>query len=133
MILNKKNITNAAMPLLFLVVPLFTQAAGPLVTCGNSSDPEQACTLCDLFVMMQGIMQWGMELLFVLAIAGIVISGIMYIISTGNPGMMEKAKGYLKICVEGTLIVLMAWLIVNTVMWLLGATRQGAWFTISDC
>lgn len=102
-----------------------------LIPCGNSSNPGDACTVCDFFVMAQGLMQWGLGLLFILAGAGFFISGILYIVSAGNSGMMTKAKGYLKLCVMGVAIVLLAWLMVNTTMWILGAKRTGIWYNIS--
>lgn len=101
-----------------------------LIPCGNSSDPKDACTLCDFFQMFYVLMKWGMSILFILAGVGIFISGIIYIISAGDPGMMTKAKGYLTMCIIGVVIVLCAWLIVNTVMWVLGGTMTGAWFTL---
>jgi hypothetical protein len=103
-----------------------------LIPCGNSSNPEDACTFCDFFVMALKLMQWGMGLLFILAGAGFFISGIMYIVSAGNSTMMTSAKDFMKACIIGVVIVLCAWLIVNTTMWILGAHRTGIWFTI-DC
>lgn len=104
-------------------------AGSGLIPCGNAG--QNPCTLCDFFVMFQGLMQWGLDILFILAGAGIVISGILYIISAGDPGLMTKAKGYIKMCIIGLVIVLSAWLIVNTVMWIMGATRQGIWYNIN--
>lgn len=105
--------------------------ASGFIPCGNSSSQADACTLCDFFVMFHGLMKWGMSLLFILAGVGIFISGIIYIISAGNSGMMTKAKGYLTMCIVGAVIVLCAWLIVNTTMWFLGAKRTGIWYNIS--
>ena len=110
-------------------LPLQAIHAAGLIPCGDAG--ENPCTLCDFFLMFKKIMDWGMDILFILAGMGIVISGILYIISTGDPGMMTKAKGYLKLCIMGVVIVLLAWLLVNTIMWVLGATRTGIWYNIS--
>lgn len=125
-ILNKNFLAFYAAAFIFLL-PSFSEAAG-LIPCGNPG--ENPCTLCDFFQMFYVLMKWGMSILFILAGVGIFISGIIYIISAGDPGMMTKAKGYLTMCIIGVVIVLCAWLIVNTVMWVLGGTMTGAWFTL---
>lgn len=43
----------------------------------------------------------------------------MYIISAGNSGMMESAKTVIKQALWGVVIVLGAWVIVNTILWMI--------------
>lgn len=50
------------------------------------------------------------------AIAVIVAMGIFYIVSTGDEGMMQTAKGGIKAALIGFAVMLAAWLIVNTVL-----------------
>ena len=56
-----------------------------------------------------------------LALVAIFFSGVMYIISSGDEGMMTSAKGFLKASLIGFAVVLGGWLIVNVTMWVLGA------------
>ena len=117
--------------LVFLVLPFSVQAEDlGMIPCGSAEKP---CTFCDLLVLFQNIMNWGLSMLFVFALAGIIISGIVYMVSAGDPGLMEKAKGYFKICVIGILIVLGAWLLVNTVLLLMGANIRNTWSVVEGC
>jgi hypothetical protein len=103
-----------------------------IVPCGNGDTP---CTLCDLISGIKSLVEWGLGIVFVVATAGIVIAGIMYIISTGNEGMMTQAKSFLTVSLVGFFIVLGAWLLVNiTITWLLptdisGATGKANWYS----
>jgi hypothetical protein len=54
----------------------------------------------------------------------LVIAGIVYIVSAGDEGMMTTAKGLLKNAVIGFAIILGAWLIVNTVLWIIGTKEK---------
>lgn len=105
--------------LIFLCIADSAQAA--LVQCGNSSVFDERCKLCHLIEGMDKIIDWGMQILVVCALLGIVAGGIMYIISAGNSGMMESAKGLIKQALWGVVIVLGAWVIVNTTLWMIGS------------
>jgi hypothetical protein len=54
-------------------------------------------------------------------LAGLFFSGVMYIISAGDDGMMTSAKNFAKACLIGFAVVLGAWLIVNVTMWVISA------------
>lgn len=112
----------------------FNFANAGLVPCGNEGGLESRCTLCHLFVGIQNIITWGRNILVIVAIVAIVAGGIMYIISAGNSGMMENAKGIIKQALWGVLIVLGAWVIVNTIMMVLGTNLSilGAGTTWND-
>jgi hypothetical protein len=69
-----------------------------------------------------------------LAFVAIVIAGIMYIVSTGNEGLMKAAKSFLQAALIGFTFVAAAWLIVNIVIWLIAdrnASIQQTWWTVS--
>ncbi len=114
-----------------------TGDTGGLVPCGHGSDPANRCTLCDLFVGVQRIIQWGKNILVAVALTAMVVGGIMYIVSAGNQQMMESAKNVIKQALVGVIIVLGAWLIINTVMWLIvvkndmGVGAGGSWYNFS--
>nr|HPN96907.1 hypothetical protein [Candidatus Moranbacteria bacterium] len=111
---------------IFLYVGFFNLAlaaeekSGGIVPCGKGdSDP---CTLCHLIIGIQNLVNWGTGILVTLAILGIVIAGIIYIISTGNEKMMSSAKSALRASLVGFAVFLAAWLIVNSVIyWILSA------------
>ena len=111
--------------------PLPADGAG-LVPCGqNVNDPatdidESAkCTMCHLVVAGNGIINWLMGIMTILAIAIVFAMAIYYIISAGNQGMMETAKSGIKAALIGFAVMLSAWLIVNTTLRIFGATIPG--------
>ena len=121
-LLFKKNFFVILFLFFFLFLPDFSWAAketGGLVPCAGDSIFKNRCTLCDLIVGMQNIIDWGMKILVVVALVAIVAGAIMYIISAGNSGMMESAKTVIKQALWGVVIVLGAWVIVNTILWMI--------------
>jgi hypothetical protein len=123
---KSRKLIPAAIASAFLSLPAVTNAAG-LIPCATTSS-NRPCTLCDFIVGIKGLMDFGMSMITIAAIAGIFFAGIFYIISIGDSGMMEKAKGFLKSALLGFIFVFTAWLIVSLTMWVLGAktaTDQG--------
>jgi hypothetical protein len=98
-----------------------------IVPCGRSSGTaaENApCTLCHFIIGFQRLVQYGLYMVITLALVGIFFAGVMYIISSGDEGMMTNAKGFLKASLIGFAVTLGAWLIVSTVLWILGASQN---------
>lgn len=105
-----------------------------IVPCGGPTDP---CTICHLIIGIHNLIDWGKNILVTITIVGIFISGIIYIVSTGNEQMITKAKAFLSACLIGFAITLSAWLIVNvTLFWIANANPDlgiGAtnWYTFT--
>jgi hypothetical protein len=121
--------------------------SGGLVPCGRacddpntSVDETKACELCDIFVMLELIVDF---LLFtivpILAVLMIAIGGIMYVMSgtsvAGGAGLVSKAKSLFMGVIIGLLITYGAWIIVNTVLSLIGVADwtglQNGWWKIN--
>lgn len=120
--------------MLFLFLPIFSQAAG-LVPCGGPG--ESQCSFCYFLIMLKNIMAFGSGLFISLSIIMIVISGITSIVSFGGVNFLTRAKSALKACIKGMIIVLLAWLIINSILLALSAkTDLGIgrpnWYTF-DC
>lgn len=99
-----------------------------LVPCGrNSGTPAEMapCTLCHLVVGFQRLTQYALYMVVTLALVGIFFAGVMYIVSSGDEGMMSKAKTFLKVSLIGFSVVIVGWLIVNVTLWVLGAKQTG--------
>jgi len=92
-----------------------------LVPCGRnlSGDVNDACSICHLIEGIHGIVKFVVSLIAVTATVVIVIAGVMYIISAGNPAMVTMAKTAMKNALIGVIVVLTAFMmitfIVNTV------------------
>ena len=116
--------------LVFSAVPLMMSAdtingapaSSQLVPCGGPTDP---CTLCHLIVGIHNIVQYGFYWVITFALVGLFISGIIYMISSGDEGRITKAKGFMRACLIGFVIVAGAWMIVNTTMRVLSAKEAG--------
>jgi len=140
----KKISVSLAFILIFLFVGLFfsifvqaaewpSAAPSSLVPCGSGSSISNKCTLCHLIVGFHNIFQYGLFMVIVLAFVAIVIAGIMYIVSTGDEGLMKAAKGFLKAALVGFTFVVGAWLLVNIVIWLIASPASGLqqrWFRL---
>lgn len=113
-----------------LFIPLITNAA--LVPCGKQG--EGMCTLCDLVLGIHSLANYIISIMVVLAVLAITIGGIMYIVSIGNPSVMNMGKAAIKNALIGIAICLLAFLIISTIMNLLaqknlGIERVGNWYT----
>lgn len=115
---------------LYLFLPSISNAA--LVPCGlreddkttTNFDESQSCTLCHLVVGIKGLIDFGFKIMVVVGLVMLVAAGIIYIVSAGNEGMMETAKGLMKNALIGFSLILGAWLIVNTIMWIMGTKES---------
>ena len=110
----------------FLVVPEISSAA-VFVPCGRVSgtaDEMAPCTLCHIIVGGKNIMDWGLRVMTAIGLAVITAMGIWYIVSAGNPGMINQAKSGIKTTLIGLAVMLGAWLMVNTVLLLFAQEKD---------
>jgi len=91
------------------------EPTGGVVPCGTEANP-QPCTLCHLVVGFHNIVQYGLFLITIIALAGVTFAGVMYVLSSGNESMITSSKNFLKASVIGFAVVLAAWLIINQVL-----------------
>ena len=97
---------------------------GGLVPCGRTCDDPcteicecAPCTLCHFFVLFKRIVDFAtLNILFPLAVLMIVVGGVMFLTAGGDPGRIGGAKKILTATVIGLAIILVAWLIVDTVI-----------------
>jgi hypothetical protein len=135
--INKKITCQLVVLLLVMIIPLFSADAAGLIPCGTDANPEP-CTLCHFIVGIQGIVSFGLRILISVAVLGIFISGIMYIISSGNEQTITVAKNSFGASIKGFTIVLAAWFLVNITFWVLSAnetlgiaTSKENWYTFT--
>lgn len=126
--------------ILFLAVPVPADAG--LVPCGaNTDDPgttyneTERCSICHLVSGVSILTNYIRDIMIFAALAIIVAMGILYIVSAGNPGMMETAKKGVFASLAGLVIILAAWIIVNTVMFVVFQAKSdlgiGATFSVT--
>ncbi len=122
--------------LIFFVTSLLahvTFAADGLVTCGNAGQPN--CDFCTLVQMVDRVFDFLFVLLTLAAVMMVMYAGFQLVISQGNSGAMEKAKGMVSNIIIGFVIIIAGWLIIDTVMKGLVSAESGfgQWNEIGEC
>jgi len=105
----------------FLLLAAFPVSAG-LVPCGGAG--QSACTLCDLFVLADNIIDFLVTVSFALAGLMIAFGGILFVAGAGNPGQIQRAKGTITAALIGIIIVLVAWVVIDTILVVLAGSAQ---------
>jgi hypothetical protein len=120
---------HLSMRVLALLVPLFItflplvalgQGYG-LVPCGNAGQPM--CDTSFVATFANGLINFLITMLGVIAVIVLVIVGFQMVMSAGDPGAWKAAKDRFTNIVIGIIIILAAWLVVDTIMSIL--TGQG--------
>ncbi len=129
---NKRTKELIIFSLLILIfVPISAGAAG-LVPCGGPG--EQACTTCDLLVLTQNVLEFALKMAFLIIIGFIVYGGFRWIFSLGKEENLKAGQQIITNAIIGLVIILTAWIIVNTVFWTIkqmgGDDYTGTWFHI---
>lgn len=98
-----------------IILPTSFLLAGGLVPCGGSG--QAACTLCDLIALFQNLLNLFIKvIIWYVALFLIMYAGFL-ILTDKN-----KKQGYdmIKRVLIGLVIILMAWTIVNTIIYIVG-------------
>lgn len=114
-----------------IVFPFIVQAAG-LVPCGGENEPE--CTLCHLFEFIKKILDLIFEkiapwILIIIFFYG----GFLWLFSGGKEETIKRGQTLIMNAIIGFVIVFCAWLIVNTLFWIIAQLGgdpgyQSNWF-----
>ena len=124
--------------LLFAVFsPVLVSAAPwdkPLVECSGALDSktQKACTVCDIAKLAQNVLTTGIYIAVFLSAILFVWAGGLYLTSAANPSGVTKARSLFFNVFVGLLIILGAWVVIDTLMRVLvGSPHQiGPWFSI---
>ncbi len=120
------------LPLFILILPMVSFAGGLVPPCEMETNvPKGIAPQCVWgFTQFMGLVNNVISFVLfklLIPIAAIVIAyaGFLFLTSMGNPGKRTKAKELFLNVVIGLLIAVGAWLIIRTVLTLLG--YDGAW------
>ena len=92
--------------------------------------PESGCEFCHLFVLGQNIINFLIEISSILAVAFIIFGGIMMMVGSGSPEKLKKSKDIIWSAIIGIIILLSAWVILNTFFNLLTGGLNWPWHQI---
>ena len=115
------------------LLPFSAFADKGLVTCDGVSI---VCNACTFISMVNGLVQWLFTILALLAVMMMVYAGFKLVVSQGNSHAWGEAKGMLTNVIVGFVIVLSAWLIVDTLIKMLASSNSGLgmWNSLeADC
>lgn len=114
-----------------VTLPMPVEAAG-LVPCGRNENDDSTsldetlpCTVCHVILGGQGLITWGLGIMTVIAITVAFAMAVLYVVSAGDQGMMQTAKGGIFAALIGFGVMLSAWLIVNIVLTTLADNSTG--------
>jgi len=111
--------------------PILTSAAG-LVPCGGPG--ESACNTCHLLVLVQNVLEFALKMAFLIIVGFIAYGGFRWIFSLGKEENLKAGQQIITNAIIGLIIILTAWVIVNTVFWTIkqmgGNDYTGTWFHI---
>jgi hypothetical protein len=102
--------------LVFIVVPTVSSAAGFIPCDGSNANGGIACTECHFVQMGNTILKWLIGVLFAVFAVVAAMGGFGLVTSGGNQQALDDAKAKLQNALIGIIIVLAAWLLVDTVM-----------------
>lgn len=118
--------------ILFLAIGFMLLAGNVLaVTCpGGFSESSGVCIPTGtglpspsdqdpLAAVIYNVMQWLLRIVGVIAIIAFVISGLQYMLASGDQNMMEMGKRNMQWSIVGVVVALIGVIILNTVMTLL--------------
>ncbi|MCX6766796.1 MAG: hypothetical protein NT170_03400 [Candidatus Moranbacteria bacterium] len=108
---------------------LSSNAKAALVPCGLNGTAN--CTLCHLVLGFKNIYDYLLSLLLAATTLVIVVAGVMYMVSSGAKGMIEKAKSALTYALTAMILGLLAWLIINATLNALGFKNAGSWYNFT--
>ena len=118
-----KKIFILVLSFVIFVTPLFLIESKPLVP----DCPIDGCGFNEVMILINSVINF---LLFTIAtpLAALIFvyAGFKLITSSGDPGKLTDVKNILKNAIFGYLIALAAWLIINTILTMLGF--EGSWF-----
>lgn len=89
-------------------------SAERLVTCTGVGDG--ACDACALVAMMNNIIGWIMAVAVIIAAMLFVYAGFQLVVSRGDVARRESAKAIFINTIGGLVLLLLAWVVVDTIM-----------------
>lgn len=113
--------------LLLLLTPLADASAQGLVPCGTTENPKP-CEVCDIPRLTQNLLNFFVFFSVIVATLMFTYAGILFLTVTTNPEQATKARTIFGSVFIGLVIVLTAWLVVDTILKaFVDESRFGPW------
>lgn len=124
-------------------VNIFTPPTGGLIPCGRLGnlppaegetdliDESQPCSLCAMFYLLKKIINFITALSAGIGVFILIIAGLLYALSAGNPRNIELAKSAVTSVLIGLAIIFTAWLAIAVILQGMGYAGIGTWYQVS--
>ena len=103
------------------------ESPGSIVRCGpghlDSEGKEIECGKEQFFILIHTLIRYAIYLSALAVSVAITYAGFMYMISAGEYHKLYQAKGAVTAAIIGLVIVLSAWIVVNTVLGIFGCSN----------
>ena len=110
------RVSHKKLLLLFFLSGIFVLPAGALALNWPPSPAGTHLTsVSTLPALVQYLYEWGIALGGLAAFIALVIAGLQYLASMGDPTMMKDAIGRIRSAALGIVLLLASWLILNTI------------------
>jgi ABC-type microcin C transport system permease subunit YejE len=115
--------------ILLAAVMVAAQPASAALVAPCTGDPipgtdERQCTLCDLFATGQNVLNFLVTISVAVAMIGVMIGGVLIMISGGSERLYQRGVTALRLALTGFIIVMLAYVIVNTIINALAGSSQ---------
>ncbi|MEK9194289.1 MAG: pilin, partial [Patescibacteria group bacterium] len=97
---------------------------------GKVLDPNP-CDFCDALIVIQNIVKFLFEVAIPISVAMVIFGAITLMIAGGSEEKIKKGRAAITSAVLGLVIVLSAWVIVNTVLHILTGSLDFPWNQLS--
>lgn len=98
-------------------------AGNGLVSCSGSD-----CTVCSIMETISTAFNYLMGISSALVILVLIVSGFVYLLSTGRNKYLIKAKVFAKSATTGFLFIIISWLVVRTLFFVTGYQNNASWW-----
>jgi hypothetical protein len=109
---------------IFFFVPFLVSAQERFIPC---SGPD--CNFCHIFVLIDNVIKFVLiNIVPPIAILMLIIGGLLFYFSVGDPTKTKQATEIIKATIIGMLIIYFAWSIIVAIFQIIGVTNRESWF-----
>jgi len=105
------------------LTPIARAAENSVVSCTGAD-----CSVCSMLAAVSNIYNFFLAVSFAVAVLVLIIAGVNYLLNGGDWKRLEKSKQYLKSGVIGFAVVLLGWVVIQTVIKTVGYPNAGNWW-----
>lgn len=124
--MNKKITSRIYACMVVLFIPLITQAA--LVNCGPNGGGTEPCTITDFFQLFVNIFNYLLGMGAIVAFIFLIYGGIRMFLYSIDESNLAAGKKTIVEALIGLAIILLAYVLINTLLVALGVTKPQDYF-----